>query len=555
MEAGYVGKTCPYCQCAITGDVEVYICPECQSPHHRECWAENGGCTTFGCRYAPIVGPVVHQHQQYARVQSRSIAPAGIAGGVICPYCNQTTTNSMTVCEHCHRPLYAGFWNRLWAYMFDKVVLVIANYLLMIILMIPILIIIGFSAADKTSDYTVGIVVAVAGIGGPLIFNWLYYAICESSSWRGTPGKMIMGLVVTDDEGRQISFWRASARYVSSLVSMLLLFTGYIATAFTPKKQALHDIIASTLVARSVHPDAHGNDENLVRRRVMGILMGILLVVAAAVPLLIWVSFGSSAYYSSKAEDAYNAENYEEAVKYYTKAIDDGEESADTYQKRGDSYQQLSQYNEAIDDYSRALKEGGDDPDLYLSRGDCYHELAEYKSALVDYTDYVDEAQDPSSSTDDDKHWVEVGYCSRAQVYIHMGQNDKALAELKLAIEIDPQYYSALVTRGDLYLDMGQPQLAIADYTSCIDSEPEDTYAYQSRAKAYLQLKDYANALADANYAIEIDPELAESYVVRASIHKVMKNVKEAKADYSKALSLDPENDDAEKGLAALVGQ
>lgn len=60
-----VGKLCPYCQNRIAADSEVTICPACNTPHHRECWNYNGGCTTFGCREAPgtvnypVRGPVM----------------------------------------------------------------------------------------------------------------------------------------------------------------------------------------------------------------------------------------------------------------------------------------------------------------------------------------------------------------------------------------------------------------------------------------------------------------------------------------------------------------
>jgi hypothetical protein len=50
--ANVVGKTCPYCQTPIKPEIPVIICPECGIPHHRECWEENAGCTTYGCRYA-----------------------------------------------------------------------------------------------------------------------------------------------------------------------------------------------------------------------------------------------------------------------------------------------------------------------------------------------------------------------------------------------------------------------------------------------------------------------------------------------------------------------
>jgi len=46
----HIGKTCPYCQFPLKQDSEAVQCPACRVPHHQECWEENGGCTTFGCR-------------------------------------------------------------------------------------------------------------------------------------------------------------------------------------------------------------------------------------------------------------------------------------------------------------------------------------------------------------------------------------------------------------------------------------------------------------------------------------------------------------------------
>jgi len=40
---------CPYCQTNIKNSADIIICPSCKTPHHKECWDENKGCTTFGC--------------------------------------------------------------------------------------------------------------------------------------------------------------------------------------------------------------------------------------------------------------------------------------------------------------------------------------------------------------------------------------------------------------------------------------------------------------------------------------------------------------------------
>lgn len=44
---------CPYCQSNIKSDNELQYCKECGTPHHKECWEENGGCTTYGCGQNP----------------------------------------------------------------------------------------------------------------------------------------------------------------------------------------------------------------------------------------------------------------------------------------------------------------------------------------------------------------------------------------------------------------------------------------------------------------------------------------------------------------------
>jgi TM2 domain-containing membrane protein YozV len=45
---------CPYCRSAIEADSpEQLLCPGCGTPHHADCFAENGGCTVFGCKNAP----------------------------------------------------------------------------------------------------------------------------------------------------------------------------------------------------------------------------------------------------------------------------------------------------------------------------------------------------------------------------------------------------------------------------------------------------------------------------------------------------------------------
>ncbi len=50
----FIGKTCSFCRDKITADDVIAICSICESPLHKECWAENGACATFGCTGRPV---------------------------------------------------------------------------------------------------------------------------------------------------------------------------------------------------------------------------------------------------------------------------------------------------------------------------------------------------------------------------------------------------------------------------------------------------------------------------------------------------------------------
>lgn len=77
---------------------------------------------------------------------------------------------------------------------------------------------------------------------------WLYYAIFESSGMQATPGKMVMGMKITDIDGDPIGFGMATGRYLGKLISGFLFGFPYIIALFTSKKQAMHDLLAGTIV-------------------------------------------------------------------------------------------------------------------------------------------------------------------------------------------------------------------------------------------------------------------------------------------------------------------
>lgn len=95
-----------------------------------------------------------------------------------------------------------------------------------------------------------------------IVSGWLYFALLDSSPWQGTLGKKFFGLIVTDTDGRRITFGRATRRYFCGhfwicvpTVGVLYLTTDCICAGMTSRKQALHDSITSCLVLRKDEGD------------------------------------------------------------------------------------------------------------------------------------------------------------------------------------------------------------------------------------------------------------------------------------------------------------
>ncbi|TMD26336.1 MAG: RDD family protein [Chloroflexi bacterium] len=133
---------------------------------------------------------------------------------------------------------FAGFWRRFLAYLIDATVLfgIYASINITVRVLAP----------DNVDAMTnVGAFCAAVG--------WAYYALMESSPARGTLGKLALNLYVGDLHGDPITFRRAVWRNLLKTLSTLLLGTGWIMAAFTPRKQALHDLLAGTLVLRRVN--------------------------------------------------------------------------------------------------------------------------------------------------------------------------------------------------------------------------------------------------------------------------------------------------------------
>ena len=149
---------------------------------------------------------------------------------------------------------YAGFWLRFVAYLIDNMILFVGG-LLLTLPFIGTLILSAMGLSHEPSGEELDLLGATGILASVLLIvlikylaGWLYYALMQSSAKQATLGKMAVGAIVTDLQGNRITFARATARYFSKMITDMTSLIGYILAGVTEKKQALHDMIAGTLV-------------------------------------------------------------------------------------------------------------------------------------------------------------------------------------------------------------------------------------------------------------------------------------------------------------------
>jgi uncharacterized RDD family membrane protein YckC/Tfp pilus assembly major pilin PilA len=137
------------------------------------------------------------------------------------------------------RAAYAGFWRRFAAYAIDYVLVLLGSAALGVAATVAGLA--GDGAQRRLS---------LTALGG----YFLYCTLLESSAWQATVGKRALKLKVTNRRGERIGFARAAARFVAKLLSVLTFFLGFLLIVATRRRQALHDLVAGTLVAHDGTP-------------------------------------------------------------------------------------------------------------------------------------------------------------------------------------------------------------------------------------------------------------------------------------------------------------
>ena len=290
--------------------------------------------------------------------------------------------------------------------------------------------------------------------------------------------------------------------------------------------------------------------------------------------------------YVSQARQKLEANNHDEAIADYDKALKLNPEDADTYYNRGlaklllgdlEAEQRNTEkarafYEAGIEDSTQAIKLNPEDFEPYLNRAGGKLRLGQfsenqgnmtkaqqyYQSAIQDYTqsirlnsEYVDAYINRGTAK------VDFGEAKADQGDIAGAQKlyTEAIQDYTQAIQLAPENAYAYNNRGRAKYCLGEfktaagnnaearelYKAAIIDISKSIQLDSENASAYRNRGDIKAALGDFEGAIDDFEKAIETNPEDAEAYYGRGLANKALNRKEAAESDFEKAKNLDPD--------------
>lgn len=141
-----------------------------------------------------------------------------------------------------------------------------------------------------------------------------------------------------------------------------------------------------------------------------------------------------------------------------------------------------------------------------------------------------------------DKQYMAFAYTVRSEVYVGLGEKDKALADLSSAIKETPDDADVYEKRANLYYYMEKYDLADKDYRKIISIDPGSVMGYMGIGRNANAEKRYDDAIEQFNYVTRLASDYSSGYSFRAESYAGLKQYDKAIDDIVKALDIDGDN-------------
>ena len=203
-------------------------------------------------------------------------------------------------------------------------------------------------------------------------------------------------------------------------------------------------------------------------------------------------------YNYSRGVEAIQNENYNEALDYLNKEIQENP-------KNGYAFAWIAAIRQHYQEYGRAI------------------------TALDQAIKYIPK-KDKAYRT-----WV---YSNKADVYQELDEYDKAYESISSAIATDPTEKSSYEKRAQLLFEQEKYAQADLDYRKMIELDPGDVMGYMGLGRNQKMQNNYDAAIEQFNYVIKLSSDYSSGYSFRGECYMLQKKYNEAATDIVKALEI-----------------
>lgn len=185
-------------------------------------------------------------------------------------------------------------------------------------------------------------------------------------------------------------------------------------------------------------------------------------------------------------------------------------------------------FEAAIKNFSKVLQLEPELAQAYYYRGLAYANLERRSEAIVDLTYFLRKSKESDMDN--------------AQVYflrgmLKSGNSDSygAIEDYKSCISLDPSNSMAYNNMGWEKFLQKKYQEALTDINKAIELDNTNYVAYDSRAEIKFNQNDYKGCIADCDYAIKLNPEMSNPYFFKGRASYELGNKDSACMNWSKA--------------------
>jgi len=187
--------------------------------------------------------------------------------------------------------------------------------------------------------------------------------------------------------------------------------------------------------------------------------------------------------------------SYEEALRYYDKAIEMDPNYSEYYNEVGNIYLRLGRLAEAHTMYLKAIELSPPYFEVWANLGQSYRLQGELRKAVEAYSRALD--LEPNHT---------LALVGRAQAYEALGVRSSALADYSAAIELEPEQWQTLANRAVLFFEEDQLDSSLEDLDRALELAPEEATLYQNRAFLLGKIGRHQEAASDLRAYLELAP-------------------------------------------------